>query len=92
MGVVRAQMQTVEEIYRLVWTTVANKKPIQANYQAGIVCFVRTGWGGIERGSFEYSAINMAATVRVASIQRVRRDKLAVYRAGEIQPGGVNGR
>ena len=28
MGVVRAQIQTVEEIYRLVWTAVANKRPI----------------------------------------------------------------
>jgi hypothetical protein len=33
MGVVRAQIQTVEEIYRLVWTAVANKQPIEANYQ-----------------------------------------------------------
>ena len=33
MGVVRAQIQTVEEIYRLVWTAVANKQPIEASYQ-----------------------------------------------------------
>jgi hypothetical protein len=33
MGVVRAQIQTVEEIYRLVWTAVENKRPIGANYQ-----------------------------------------------------------
>ena len=33
MGVVQAQMQTVEEIYRLVWTAVANKQPIEAMYQ-----------------------------------------------------------
>ncbi len=33
MGVVRVQVQTVEEIYRLVWTAVANKRPIEANYQ-----------------------------------------------------------
>src|SRR5215469_18465815 len=33
MSVVRAQIQTVEEIYRLVWTAVANKQPIEANYQ-----------------------------------------------------------
>jgi hypothetical protein len=33
MGVVRAQIQTVEDIYRLVWTAVANRKPIEANYQ-----------------------------------------------------------
>jgi hypothetical protein len=33
MGVVRAEIQTVEDIYRLVWTSVANRQPIQANYQ-----------------------------------------------------------
>jgi hypothetical protein len=33
MSVVRAQIQTVEEIYRLVWTAVANKQPIEAGYQ-----------------------------------------------------------
>jgi len=32
MGVVQAQIQTVEEMYQLVWTAVANKKPIEAIY------------------------------------------------------------
>lgn len=33
MRVVQAQIQTVEEIYQLIWTAVANKKPIEAGYQ-----------------------------------------------------------
>ena len=33
MKVVQAQIQTVEEIYKLIWTAVANKKPIEASYQ-----------------------------------------------------------
>ena len=33
MGVVQAQIHTVEEIYKLVWTAVANKQPIEARYQ-----------------------------------------------------------
>ena len=32
MGVVRAPVQTVEEIYRLVWAVVANKQPVEALY------------------------------------------------------------
>jgi hypothetical protein len=32
MGVVRAKIQTVEDIYRLVWTAVASKRPIAASY------------------------------------------------------------
>ena len=31
MGVVRAPIQTVEEIYRLVWAAVADKRPIEAS-------------------------------------------------------------
>jgi hypothetical protein len=33
MGVVEAKIQTVEEIYRLLWTAVANKQPIGAIYK-----------------------------------------------------------
>jgi hypothetical protein len=32
MGVVKVEIQTVEEIYRLVWIAVANKRPIEATY------------------------------------------------------------
>lgn len=32
MGVVRAPVQTVEDIYRLVWTGVERKRPIEASY------------------------------------------------------------
>ena len=33
MSVVRAKIQTVEEIYRLVWSAVASRRPIEASYQ-----------------------------------------------------------
>ena len=33
MGVVEAKIQTVEDIYRLVWTAVATKQPIGALYK-----------------------------------------------------------
>jgi hypothetical protein len=39
MGVVQAQIQTVEEIYRLVWTAAANKQPIEATYQGRLRLF-----------------------------------------------------
>jgi hypothetical protein len=39
MKVVQAQIQTVEEIYKLVWTAVANKKPIEAIYQGRLRLF-----------------------------------------------------
>ena len=39
MRVVRARIQTVEEIYRLVWAAVANKQPIEAMYQERLRLF-----------------------------------------------------
>ena len=39
MRVVQAQIQTVEEIYRLVWAAVENKRPIEALYQGRLRLF-----------------------------------------------------
>jgi hypothetical protein len=39
MRVVQARIQTVEEIYKLVWTAVASKQPIEAAYQGRLRLF-----------------------------------------------------
>jgi hypothetical protein len=33
MSVVKAKIQTVEEMYRLIWTAIANRQPIRAIYK-----------------------------------------------------------
>ena len=33
MGVIEARIQTIDDIYRLVWAAVANKRPIRAVYK-----------------------------------------------------------
>jgi hypothetical protein len=33
MSVIRANIQTVDDLYRLVWTVISSKNPIEANYQ-----------------------------------------------------------
>jgi hypothetical protein len=40
MGVVQARIQTVEDMYRLVWTAVASKRPVEARYhgRARLLC------------------------------------------------------
>lgn len=45
MGVVSAKIQTVEDIYRLMWTAVASKQPIEARYhgQPRLFCPHRLG-------------------------------------------------
>jgi hypothetical protein len=48
MGVVQARIQTVEDIYRLIWTAVASKRPIEARYDGHprLVCPHRLGRNG----------------------------------------------
>src|SRR6201987_234442 len=45
MGVVQARIQTVEDIYRLVWTAGASKRPREARYHGGprLFCPQRLG-------------------------------------------------
>jgi hypothetical protein len=33
MGVVEARIQMVEDIYRVIWTAIANKRPVRAIYK-----------------------------------------------------------
>ena len=33
MGVVEARIQTVEDIYRVIWAAIANKRPVRAIYK-----------------------------------------------------------
>jgi hypothetical protein len=39
MGVVEAKIQTVEDIYRLIWTATAHKRPVRATYKTLIRLF-----------------------------------------------------
>jgi hypothetical protein len=39
MGVVQAQIQTVEDIYRLIWTAVATRRAIEARYNQRLRLF-----------------------------------------------------
>lgn len=48
MGIVEAKIQTVEDIYRLVWTAVANRRPMGAIYHQRhrLLCPHRLGRNG----------------------------------------------
>ncbi len=65
MGVVEARIQTVEQIYQLVWTAVENKWTIEAFYDGRSRLFFPHRWAGIGKGSFVSFAISMAGTARV---------------------------
>ena len=89
MGVVRAEIQTVEEIYRLVWTAVANKQPIEANYQGRyrLFCPHRLGrnregqlrvlcyqYGGESKSGLD--PLDLSANWRCVVLERLSRVKL----------------
>lgn len=71
MGVVQAKIQTVEDAYRLVWTAVASKWPIEAIYHGLLRLFCPTGWAGIGQKSFEFCVISRAARVKRTGSGRV---------------------
>jgi hypothetical protein len=50
MDVVAAKIQTVEDIYRLVWTAVASKRPMEAYYEGRRRLFCPHRLGRNQRG------------------------------------------
>jgi len=89
MAVVRAKIQTVEDIYRLVWSAVANKKPIEAIYDKRLRLFCphrlgrnRTGelrvlcyqYGGESKSGLE--AVGSPANWRCTALEKFSRVKL----------------
>jgi hypothetical protein len=73
LSVVQAKIQTVEDMYRLIWTAIANKQPISAIYKERYRLFVLTGWAVTAWASLAFSAINMAERVRPVWRRSVRR-------------------
>ena len=65
MSVVKAKIQTVEDMYLLIWTAVAKKQPIRAIYKdLPRFVFALTGWAAIVRVKVACSAISMAGRVK----------------------------
>src|SRR6184192_4434790 len=89
MGVVRADIQTVEDIYRLIWTAISSKQPIQAIYDRRLRLFCphrlgrnRTGefrvlcyqYGGESRSGLEEAG--SPANWRCTALEKFSRVKL----------------
>lgn len=89
MGVVRAPIQTVEDIYRLVWMSVESKRPIGASYDGRLrlLCPHRLGrnskgeprvlcyqYGGESRSRLERSG--SPANWRCMVVEKLRQVRL----------------
>ena len=88
MSVVKAKIQTVEDMYRLIWTAIATKQPISAIYKDLPRLFCAHRWAAIVW-------MNQRALLSVRRRERKRigadrvAGKLALRRFREIAPGGT---
>ena len=73
MGVVRAKIQTVEDIYQLLRMAVVGRRPIRAAYDGWDRGSARTGWAGITKGNFECCAISAVDRVAAGCKRPARR-------------------
>jgi hypothetical protein len=83
-GVIEAKIQTVEEIYGLVWAAVANRRPIGASYHGFARGFARTGWVGTKTANSVCCAISTAEKRERTAGGRFT-GQVALHCAGEAQ-------
>ena len=89
MGVVEAKIQTVEDIYRLVWNAVASKRPMEAYYHGRRRLFCPHRLGRNQQGQlrvlcYQYGgesdsglqAPDSAANWRCLALQKLSKVKL----------------
>ena len=73
MSVVEAKIKTVEDMYRLIWTAIANKQPISAIYKERYGLFCPHRLGRNRRVSLACSVINMAGRAKAVWCRSVHR-------------------
>ncbi len=89
MGVVEAKIQTVEDIYRLVWAAVAEKRPIRASYKGlpRLFCPHRLGrnrGGQLRVLCYQYGGESESGLDRAAAADNWRCIVLEKLRAVEL--------
>src|SRR4051794_28676022 len=104
MGVAQVNIQTVEDIYQVVWTAVANRRPIEAIYdrRARLFCRHRLGWnkeGQLRVLCYQYGGdsesglepTGSAANWRCIAVEKLRKVKLEGMIPGGLHPTIVSG-
>ena len=84
MSIIQPHFQTVEEIYRLLWTAVRHKRPIEATYQRRLRLFCPIDWAGMQTDTCAQSATRMAARAKT-DFSRLDPCQLALCSARETQ-------
>jgi hypothetical protein len=88
MGVVQANIQTVEDIYQLIWSAIASKRPIEAVYKGLPRLFCPHRLGRNRGGELRVLCYQYGGETKRAGNTGIG-GKLAVHSAGEVQPGNV---
>jgi hypothetical protein len=73
MGIVEAKIQTVEEIYQLVWAAVANRRLRAASYHGVPRLFSPHRLGRNKEGEVRVLCISTAEKAKAGLSRRVRR-------------------
>ena len=92
MGVVEAKIQTVEEIYRLVWAAVANRRPIAASYHGLPRLFCPHRLGRNKEGELRVLCYQYGGESESGLRAGGFAGQLALRCAGEAQKSEVAGR
>ena len=92
MGVVEAKIQTVEDIYRLIWTAVANKQPISAIYKERPRLFCPHRLGRNQAGPASRALLSIWRGERERFSAHRLTGELALHRVGETAGRGTAGR
>lgn len=92
MGVIEAKIQTVEEIYRLVWAAVANKQPMTAIYKERPRLFCPHRLGRNQAGQlrvlcYQYGGESESGLAPIGSAANWRCIVLEKLRAVELLEG-----
>ncbi len=92
MDVVEAKIQTVEEIYRLVWAAVANKQPMSAIYKERPRLFCPHRLGRNQAGQrrvlcYQYGGESESGLAPIGSAANWRCIALEKLRAVELLDG-----
>ncbi len=77
MTVIRANIQTVDDIYRLIWTAVSSKKPVEALYEGRIRQFCPHRLGRNRQGKlrvlcYQYGGASESGLAHTGSDQNWR--------------------
>src|SRR5437764_5847332 len=89
MGVVRANIQTVEDIYQLIWAAIASKRPIEAVYKGLPRLFLSPSTGTKQSGRVSGAVLPVRWRKRKRTGSTGIPCQLALHSAGKVQPSAV---